>query len=62
MEDVQAVVRDTHTQLFDLKRNLDAVAAVLSRWLETPLLERKTKPVGPKEFETVYKTARTARF
>jgi dynein heavy chain len=35
-----------------LKGNLRKVSAVLSRWCQQPLLERKPKPMSPEDFET----------
>ncbi|CAE7205816.1 ODA4, partial [Symbiodinium sp. KB8] len=60
--DTQALVREAHKSLFDLKTNLDAIAAILQQWSAEPLLQRKAKAQSPTEFENMYKAARTARF
>jgi dynein heavy chain len=38
-----------------LKGNLRRVSAVLSRWCQQPLLERKPKPMSPEDFEIAHK-------
>jgi len=62
ISDTQALVREAHKMLFDLKTNLDAIAEILQDWSSAPLLQRKAKAQTPAEFENMYKAARTARF
>eukprot|EP00929_Paragymnodinium_shiwhaense_P077084 TRINITY_DN3967_c0_g3_i3.p1 TRINITY_DN3967_c0_g3~~TRINITY_DN3967_c0_g3_i3.p1 ORF type:complete len:4541 (+),score=1544.66 TRINITY_DN3967_c0_g3_i3:127-13749(+) len=49
------VVCDVSSVVDVLKGNLRKVSAVLAKWCQTPLLERKQKPMSPEDFETGHK-------
>ena len=60
--EVSALVKAAHSVLFKLKGNLEEVAGVLNDWCDTPMLQRKPKPMTPDEFENMYRTVRAQRY
>jgi dynein heavy chain len=52
----QQVVGDVSSVVDVIKTNLKKISAILSRWCEKPLLERKAKPMAPEEFDTQHKS------
>ena len=62
INDTSTLVKSAHATLFHLKQNLDEVSDILEKWCETPLLERKPKPMTPDEFDNMYKTLKSSKF
>lgn len=58
----QACVKSAFDMLFQLKANLREIVAEMETWSKEPLLQRKSKPMTPDEFESMYKTLRTTRY
>jgi dynein heavy chain, axonemal len=60
--EAQGAVKGAHEMLFALKANLRDVVGEMEGWSKEPLLQRKSKPMTPDEFEGGYKVARTSRY
>jgi dynein heavy chain, axonemal len=60
--DAQSAVKGAHEMLFALKTNLREVVTEMEAWSKEPVLQRKSKPMSPDEFEAGYKVARTSRY
>ncbi|RYY38442.1 hypothetical protein EON62_00440, partial [archaeon] len=55
-------VKSAYDMLFQLKSNLRDVVVEMENWSREPLLQRKSKPMSPEEFEATFKAARTQRY
>jgi dynein heavy chain len=51
----QQVVGDVSSVVDVIKGNLKSISAILAKWCEKPLLERKAKPMAPEDFDLVHK-------
>jgi len=60
--EAHALVKAAYDTLFQLKANLRDVVVEMEGWSREPLLQRKSKPMTPEEFEAMYKAARTQRY
>ena len=58
----QAVVKDAHDVLFELKDNLGGVQENLDVWSKEPMLVRKSKPVAPEELSSLFKMQKKSKF
>ena len=60
--EAQGVVRGAYETLGQLKSNLRDIVSELEGWSREPLFGRKSKPMGPDEFEGMFKQSRSARY
>ena len=57
LKQTQLVIGDVAAVVDQVKANLRKVSALMAKWAQASLLERKPKPMSPEEFESVHKAA-----
>ena len=62
LAEAQASVKSAFDMLFALKQNLRDIVSDMEVWSKDPLLTRKSKPMTPDEFESLYKSVRMQRY
>jgi dynein heavy chain len=60
--EAQASVKGAYDMLFALKGVLREIVSEMEGWSREALIFRKSKPMTPDEFESMYKTARSMRY
>ncbi|KAF4726241.1 hypothetical protein FOZ62_001950 [Perkinsus olseni] len=53
----EGVIGDVSSVVDVVKSNLRKISAILARWCQAPLLERKPKPMSAEDFDSIHKAA-----
>ena len=56
IDQAKSVVGDVSGVVGVLKSNLSKISAILAKWSQAPLIERKNKPMSPEEFDSIHKS------